>query len=603
MRSFQRRVAFVDLTKESVELLDIPRSLQLDVIGGRGLGVALLAAHGRSREPLEDEAFLCLMAGPLTGSDVPLANRLALVFRSPLTRTVAWAMTGGYIATELRKGGLDGIVVCGRAKQPSYLLVRGARITIEPAAVLWGAGAVDTVSRLQGAHEDSHVLAIGPAGERLSPVATVINDKGRASGVRHGVGGVFGSKQLKGLVVQRTGAPAIKPADTAAGRDLQARLQRQLRASPLLNAKTGSLAVHGTPIAVEALGRHEALPTRNYRRTRLEGYEAIGGLRMSETVLKARLTCSHCPVRCRREVGADGKYRHLTEGPDYSQLSSLGSNCEVRDLEALGYMNQQCYELGLDPIEVGNGLALLAELTGNGVVRDGLRWGDADRMIALIDEIGTGRGVGRVLNRGVAAAAMAFDAPELAMSVKGISLQNVDPRPEPAWGLLNATESFGSAAHVWTYADLVMGLADAGVEPLVTPASTPREIASAVRDRQDLVAVLDSLTSCAFSSYAFTLEDYADAMALMTGDAWTAASLRLAGRRIVDQERVFNRANGFTAADDSLPTRFTAEPVPDGVHAGRVCALEPLLDEYYALRGWSDEGRALAMAPVRSRPG
>jgi aldehyde:ferredoxin oxidoreductase len=92
-------------------------------------------------------------------------------------------------------------------------------------------------------------------------------------------------------------------------------------------------------------------------------------------------------------------------------------------------------------------------------------------------------------------------------------------------------------------------------------------------------------------------------MALMTGDAWTAASLRLAGRRIVDQERVFNRANGFTAADDSLPTRFTAEPVPDGVHAGRVCALEPLLDEYYALRGWSDEGRALAMAPVRSRPG
>jgi aldehyde:ferredoxin oxidoreductase len=600
MGGFHRRVAFVDLTRESVDVVDISHSLQQSVLGGRGLGVALLALHGPCREPLEDDAQLCLMAGPLTGSDFPLANRLALVFRSPLTRTVAWAMTGGYIATEMSKGGLDGIVVSGRAKQPCYLQMRGSQITVQPASHLWGLGAVETVSRLKAAHADAHALAIGPAGERLSPVATVINDKGRASGVRHGVGSVFGSKQLKGIVVERTGGPTIKPNGAAAWRDLLARLQQQLRASPLLSSKSGSLAVHGTPIAVEALGRHEALPTHNYRRTRLEGHEAIGGRRMSETVLRARLTCSHCPVRCRREVGAEGKYRHLTEGPDYSQLSSLGSNCEVRDLEALGYMNHLCYELGLDPIEVGNGLALLAELTEIGEVRDGLRWGDADRMIELIHDIGAQQGLGQVLSGGVTSAALTFGAPGLAMSVKGISLQNVDPRPEPAWGLLNATESFGSAAHVWTYADLVTALADAGVRPLVSPNSTPREIASAVRYRQDLVAVLDSLTSCAFSSYAFSLEDYAEAMALVTDEPCTPSALLLAGERMVNQERAFNRANGFTAADDTLPTRFTEEPVLDGIHAGKVCSLQAMLDEYYALRGWPDEGRETAMAPVRS---
>ena len=152
MGGFDQHVAFVDLTTESVEVLDIPRSIRLSVVGGRGLGVALLAWHGPSREPLEDGAILCMMAGPLTGSDFPLSNRLALVFRSPLTRTVAWAMTGGYIATELRKGGLDGIVVKGRAKRPCYLLVHGSRITVEPASALWGHGAVETVSRLQAAH-------------------------------------------------------------------------------------------------------------------------------------------------------------------------------------------------------------------------------------------------------------------------------------------------------------------------------------------------------------------------------------------------------------------------------------------------------------------
>ena len=158
-----------------------------------------------------------------------------------------------------------------------------------------------------------------------------------------------------------------------------------------------------------------------------------------------------------------------------------------------------------------------------------------------------------MLSGGVTSTAMALGAPELAMSVKGISLQNVDPRPEPAWGLLNATESFGSAAHVWTYADLVIALEDANVNPLVTRHSTPREIAAAVRYRQDLVAVLDSLTSCAFSSYAFTLEDYAEAMHLMTDEPCTPSTLLLAGQRIVNQEREFNRANGFTAADDTLP--------------------------------------------------
>ncbi len=125
MPGSHQQVAFVDLTTESVRTLEIPRALRQRALGGRGLGVALLAMHGPSREPLEDDALLCMMVGPLTGSDFPLANRLALVFRSPLTRTVAWAMTGGYIATEMRKGGLDGIVVSGRAKRPCYLLIRG----------------------------------------------------------------------------------------------------------------------------------------------------------------------------------------------------------------------------------------------------------------------------------------------------------------------------------------------------------------------------------------------------------------------------------------------------------------------------------------------
>jgi aldehyde:ferredoxin oxidoreductase len=164
------------------------------------------------------------MVGPLTGTDFPLANRLAFVFRSPLTRTIASALTGGYIATELKKGGLDGLVITGRATHPCYLVIRGTKVEIRGASSVWGRGAVEAVTALQDAHEDAHVLAIGPAGERLSPVATVINDKGRASGVRHGIGSVLGSKNVKGIVVERNGGPKVEPADSTAYKSLLRRV-------------------------------------------------------------------------------------------------------------------------------------------------------------------------------------------------------------------------------------------------------------------------------------------------------------------------------------------------------------------------------------------
>ena len=130
---------------------------------------------------------------------------MVFVFRSPQTRTLAWANTGGYIAAELKSGGLDGIVLLGRAKTPVYLHVHGTSIAIHCARSLWGKGAIETTELLQATHQKARVLAIGPAGERLVPIATVINDKGRASGVRNGVGAVWGSKATEG---DRRGRPA-----------------------------------------------------------------------------------------------------------------------------------------------------------------------------------------------------------------------------------------------------------------------------------------------------------------------------------------------------------------------------------------------------------
>jgi aldehyde:ferredoxin oxidoreductase len=63
------------------------------------------------------------------------------------------------------------------------------------------------------------------------------------------------------------------------------------------------------------------------------------------------------------------------------------------------------------------------------------------------------------------------------------------------------------------------------------------------------------------------------------------------GERIWNLERLFNNAAGMTRADDSLPPRITSEPLTEGASKGHVVDLQPMLDEYYQLRGWDPQGR------------
>ena len=252
MQGYCGRLAIIDLTNRKVDHSTVPESVLRSFIGGRGLGAAILCRHAVAVEPLAPESPLCVLVGPMTGTDFPLSNRLVFAFRSPQTRTLAWANTGGYIAAELKSGGLDGIVLVGRAETPVYLHVHGTSVTIHCARSLWGKGAIATTEALQASHQEARVLAIGPAGEALVPIATVINDKGRASGVRHGVGAVWGSKRLKAIVVDDQ--PARRPAvtDPVAYKDLLREVLSKIRASPVLDSKTGTMAVHGTAIAATA---------------------------------------------------------------------------------------------------------------------------------------------------------------------------------------------------------------------------------------------------------------------------------------------------------------------------------------------------------------
>src|SRR5690606_3384482 len=115
--------------------------------------------------------------------------------------------------------GYDALVVRGKAAEPTLLVIRDGEITFESAAELWGKEVPETFDALKsrfGGKRDVGVSAIGPAGEKQQRIASVMNDRYHAFG-RQGFGAIYGSKNLKAIVVSGTGeVPVAHPAELKA---------------------------------------------------------------------------------------------------------------------------------------------------------------------------------------------------------------------------------------------------------------------------------------------------------------------------------------------------------------------------------------------------
>ena len=137
---FANRVAWVDLTSGNIEYRGIDEADARKYIGARGLGVKYGFDNGPEVEPLSPENLLCIMNGPLTGTNVNMSGRLAVVTKSPLTGTVADSHMGGWTAAKLKWAGFDGLVFKGRADKPVYAYVENGNVTLYDASDLWGKG-------------------------------------------------------------------------------------------------------------------------------------------------------------------------------------------------------------------------------------------------------------------------------------------------------------------------------------------------------------------------------------------------------------------------------------------------------------------------------
>ncbi len=529
-------------------------------LGGRALTSAIVAAEvPPTCHPLSPENKLVLAPGILTGTAAPCAGRLSAGGKSPLTGGIKESNSGGMAAIGLATLGVQAIVLEGKAPEGRRfrLVVNSQGAKLEPADELAGLGNYETVDcQRRQFGEKIHCISAGPAGEMgLAASSIAVTDiEGRPT--RHcgrgGLGAVMGTKGLKVIVVDPTGGERPQPPDTNTFKQGTKRFAECLKRHPL----TGdTLPTYGTNVLANVINQAGAYPTRNFSEGQFEGTEAISGERQHDVIVQRGGTIAHpchrgCTIRCSR-IYVDENGQYVTKGPEYETIWAHGADCGISDLDAIARMDRLDDDLGLDTIELGATIAVAMEA---GIIP----FGDAEGAIGLLEHVGKGTPLGRLLGSGAEVLGKAYGVSRIP-TVKGQAMPAYDPRAAQGIGVTYATSPMG-ADHTAGYA---IGANILGVGGRVDPLRGEGQVELS-RQLQIATAAIDACGLCLFVAFAVlddseALEAICQMLSGCLGRTFTADDFTALGRRTLLCERRFNAAAGFTSAHDRLPGFFKSE--------------------------------------------
>ncbi len=593
--AWQRKILRIDLTRGEIRHEPLNMQWAQAYMGSRGLGTKYLSELLDPRcDALSPENVLIFATGPLTGTMSSTSGRYSVLCKGPLTGAIACSNSGGKFGAELKNAGYDLLIIEGRSASPVYLSIVDDSISLEPADDLWGSTVWHTEEALKERMGDpqAKVASVGVPGEQGVRYACIVNDLHRAAG-RSGVGAVMGSKLLKAIVVRGTvGVKADDPKRfMAVVKDTMQKLADD-------RGRQG-MTKHGTNAMIDTMHAFGGLPTKNFQEVQFAGSENINPAAMASpnenghTNLITNKACFACSIGCGRVAHIDPKhfsvadkpqYWHASGGLEYETAYALGPVVGVDDIDACTYVGFLTNEHSIDPISFGVTVAAAMEMFELGAITHEdtggieLRFGSAEALVKMAELTGAQQGFGVDLGLGSKLLCEKYGHPELFMGVKGQEFAGYDSRALQGMGLGYATSNRG-ACHLKH---------DVFSEDMKDQSG--RGKAKPCKESQDEIAAIDSTGLCIFTAGAWGMSDYAAQLDAACEGDWSAERMRETGERIWNLERQFNLRAGLTAADDSLPKRLLETPAPSGTAKGRVCELELMLKEYYALRGWSPQG-------------
>jgi len=562
------KILRVNMTTLTTAYEDVPEAYRF--LGGRGLTSSIVFDEVEPTcHPLGPNNKLVFAPGMVTGTAAPTSSRISVGGKSPLTGTIKESNAGTKFSPMLAKLGIKAIIVEGQPRDGGWYVLeidqKGARLV--PAGDLVGKGAYATTDALIGRYGKVGVCCIGPAGEMKMAMAGVcfndLSDRASRYSGRGGLGAVMGSKGLKAIVVDDKGAPGVEIADKELFDRGRKKLTEALR-SHAITKPQGALNTYGTAVLINILNEAGGLPTRNFSSGFFEDAPKISGEAFFEGV-KQRLgkeTYNHacspgCIIQCSNTWYKPDGTEHVS-CQEYESIWAFGANCGINSLDVTGELIRLCNEYGLDTIEAGGTIAVAME---GGLAE----FGDGQKAIELLHEIGKGTPLGRILGQGAAFTGKALGVVRVP-GVKGQNMPAYEPRAVKGIGVTYITNPQGADHTIgYTIAPEILGVSGKA-DPL-----TPEGKAELSRNFQIATAFIDSSGYCLFIAFAILdiaegFEGMIESCAGVFGTHWTADDATRIGAEILKKERAFDQAAGFTSAHDRPPEFMRYEPLPPHNH-------------------------------------
>lgn len=558
------RVLYIDLSRRSFSVKERPELFEAG-LGGVGVGIKLLEEEcAPGTDPFAPGSPIILAVGPLTGL-YPLASKTVAMFKSPHTGNLGESHAGGRSAIAIRMAGYGAIVIRGSSSSPIYLSIDGSHVYFRDASALWGTHSAYTVGSVLRERESGagirSIMRIGRAGEMGVTYAAVITETYRHFG-RLGLGAVFGSKKLKGLVI--SGERTLPVADRRAYRQLYDALYATATQSSTMK-KYHELGTAMNVLPLNALG---ALPTRNLQQGHFEKADAISGERLAENYLGRRVACAHCPVACIhlaaiRYAYPKEPYFYKTSmiGYDHEPIFAVGSLLGGDDIKGMFLVLDEAEVQGLDVMSMGVTLAWATEAFQRGIISTqetgglALEWGNYATYLEAVGRIvSQPNDFYRALARGAEHAAAIYGGSDFALTFGGNEMPGYHTGPGCHLGYLTGARH----SHLDSAGYSIDQKAGAKGEAL-----TPDGVASSLLEEERWRQVLTSLVICLFARGMYTPDIVLKTLATV-GYEWSAEDLSRFGAEVLHRKIAFKLREGFDPAALRIPGRILETPTPLG---------------------------------------
>ncbi len=598
-----RKIAFIDLTENKVKVENIPLEIRKKFLGGRGLNMYyLFKLTNKKIKPFDPENPLIIGAGLLSGI---FYGRCNFSGKSPESGLLGDSNMGGFFGQELASTLYSHLIIKGKSEKPVYIFIDNDKIEFKDASHLWGKDTFETQKIIKQELNDENVriACIGPAGENLVRFACIIHGLKNAAG-RTGLGALMGSKNLKAIAVR--GKTPFKIANPK-------KFLEDLRKTNEKAYKTSwgkALGKFGTPLLLRNANEKGFTSYKYHQFTHVkdEKIKELYAESLNEKYSKGMVSCFGCPIHCRHryEIG-----NIKAEGPEYATIASFGPTLGNLDLKSVLKLNDLCNKLGIDTISGGNYFGYFFKLYQDGIITEKdvgypLEWGNHTAIEKLLYDTAYRKGFGKIVAEGSFSWKMLPNkekAKKELLHIKNVSIEMTDERPVVAFALGLAVSTRGTC-HMRSRASI-------DVVPY------PRELlrdfygGEVGKDWKDYTgkarivwwheifnAVVDSIGLCRFAGIFSSINsigylDISNLLETTLNLKFTDKELIKIGERIYSLERLFLNREGISRKDDYLPDLYYDVPIPEGPTKGIKIdreKYEKLLDEYYSLHGWTEDG-------------